>query len=161
MQIGSSTQAVLLAKQRLSQAQDEFQVSMERLASGKRINRAADDAAGMAIANSLRTQEQGTAVAIRNAVDAISLTQVADGALSEMNDLLQRMRELAVQASNGTYNDTQRGYLDEEGQQLLNQVGDIGSKTKFNSIALLDGTFTTRLIHQITHKTRRRALYLL
>ncbi len=105
-----------------------------KLASGKRINSAKDDPAGLAIATSLSSQIRTTNQSIRNANDGISLTQVTDGALSGANDVLQRIRELAVQAGNGTLNDANRGTIQTEINQLTDQLGDIGRNTKFNGI---------------------------
>src|SRR5690606_35351207 len=99
--------------------------SLERLSSGLRINRASDDAAGLAIAEGFRSIVRGTQVAQRNAQDGISMVQTAEGALSETTNILQRIRELAVQAANGTQSDTNRAALDTEVSQLLAQIDDI------------------------------------
>ena len=114
--------------------------SLERLSSGLRINRAADDAAGLAIAEAFRSQVLGLAVAGRNAQDGVSLVQTAEGALSETHNILQRMRELAVQAASGTVSTSDRAALQAEVSQLIAQIDDIASDTEFNGTALLDGT---------------------
>lgn len=118
--------------------------SLERLSSGLRINRAADDAAGLAIAEGFRSQVRGTQVAQRNSQDGISLVQTAEGALTETANILQRIRELAVQAANGVNNDDNRAALDLEVQQLLAQVDDIALDTEFNGLRVLSaaGTLT-------------------
>jgi flagellin len=114
--------------------------SLERLSSGLRINRAADDAAGLAIAEAFRSQVRGMRVAQRNAQDGVSLVQTAEGALSETHNILQRMRELAVQASSGTVSTSDRAALQAEVSQLIAQIDDIATQTEFNGTALLDGS---------------------
>ena len=109
--------------------------STEKLSSGYRINRAADDAAGLSISESMRKQIKGLTQASRNAQDGISFAQTAEGALSEVQDMLQRMNELAVQAANGTNSTTQCGYLNDEVTQLKSEIDRIGSDTKFNGEA--------------------------
>ena len=119
--------------------------SLERLSSGLRINRAADDAAGLAIAEGFRSQVRGARVAIRNSQDGVSLIQTTEGALSESSNILQRIRELAVQAANGTNNDDNRAALDAEVQQLLLQVDDIALDTEFNGLLVLSAAQTVTL----------------
>ena len=114
--------------------------SLERLSSGLRINRAADDAAGLAISEGLRSRVKGLAVAQRNAQDGISLVQTAEGALSEITNILQRIRELAVQAANGTNSLQNRTDLQAEVLQLLAQVNDIANDTEFNGNVLLNAS---------------------
>lgn len=114
--------------------------SLERLSSGLRINRAADDAAGLAIAEGLRSVVLGSQVAQRNAQDGISLVQTAEGALTTTTNILQRMRELAVQAATGTISASNRGALDLEVQELLLQIEDIATDTEFNGVMVLDGS---------------------
>jgi len=116
--------------------------AMERLSSGKRINSAKDDAAGLAIASSMTASIRGMSVAIRNANDGISLTQTAEGALGETNNMLQRIRELAVQAANGTYQSTDRANLQTEVSALQAQMTNILSSTKFNGNTLFSATST-------------------
>lgn len=113
--------------------------SLERLSSGLRINRAADDAAGLSISEKLRSQVRGLQQAVRNAQDGISLIQTAEGALQETHAILQRMRELAVQASNGTLTDNDRAAIQQEVSSLIEEVTRIAESTKFNGETLLDG----------------------
>jgi flagellin len=118
--------------------------SLERLSSGLRINRAADDAAGLAIAEGLRSQVRGFQVAQRNAQDGISLVQTAEGALSEITNILQRIRELAVQSANGTLQDSpNRADLNTEATQLVAAVGEILTRTTFNGIDPFSATAIT------------------
>jgi flagellin len=117
--------------------------SMERLSSGLRINRAADDAAGLAVSEGMRSQIRGMNVASRNAQDGVSMVQVADGALGNVGDMLQRVRDLAVQASNGTLTDAQRTNLDTEVQQVLTEIGKTGTDTEFNGLKILAGSVAT------------------
>ncbi|ATC95538.1 flagellin [Pseudoalteromonas tunicata] len=116
---------------------------MQRLSSGLRINSAKDDAAGMQISNKLTSQINGLNVATRNANDGISMAQTAEGALQESSNILQRMRDLSVQASNGTYSDADRGALQEEVTQLKRELDRIASSTSFGDRKLLDGSFGT------------------
>jgi flagellin len=116
--------------------------AMERLSSGKRINSAKDDAAGLAIASSMTSSIRGMSVAIRNANDGISLAQTAEGALGEVNNMLQRVRELAVQAANGTYQSGDRDNIQTEVAALQSQITDVVTKTKFNGNTLFSATST-------------------
>ncbi|MGC6330156.1 flagellin N-terminal helical domain-containing protein [Rhizorhabdus sp. FW153] len=116
--------------------------AMERLSSGKRINSAKDDAAGLAIASSMTSSIRGMGVAIRNANDGISLAQTAEGALGEVNNMLQRIRELAVQAANGTYQSGDRDNIQTEVASLQSQITDVVTKTKFNGNTLFSATST-------------------
>jgi flagellin len=116
--------------------------SMEKLASGFRINRAADDAAGLAISEKLRSQIGGLAQSQRNALDAVSLVQTAEGAMTEVHAMLQRIRDLAVQFNNGTLSTSDKAAITAEVAQLCAQVSAIGANTKFNGIALLTGSAT-------------------
>jgi flagellin len=118
----------------LQKSQQSLFDASAKLTSGKRINSAKDDPAGLAIANLMTSQIRSNNQSIRNANDGISLAQVADGALGGANDVLQRIRELAVQAGNGTLSDANRGTIQEEINQLSSQLGDIGKNTKFNGI---------------------------
>lgn len=121
--------------------------SMEKLSSGFRINRAGDDAAGLAISEKMRGQIRGLKQAMRNAQDGISLIQTAEGALSETHAILQRMRELAVQAATDTNTMTDRKELQKEINQLLDEIDRIGKNTEFNTQKLLDGTYSAKKIH--------------
>lgn len=117
--------------------------TLERLSSGKRINRAADDAAGLAISEKMRGQVNGLRVASRNAMDGISLVQTAEGAMNEIHAMLQRMRELAVQASNGTFGDDDRATIQAEVAQLLDEIDNIADTTNFNDKKLINGSLAT------------------
>lgn len=112
---------------------------LERLSSGKRINRAADDAAGMAISEKMKTQVNGLKVASRNALDGVSLIQTAEGAMNEVHSMLQRMRELAVQASNGIYNEDDIEAVNNEIQELLEEIDNIANTTQFNGKNICNG----------------------
>ena len=129
--------AALKATNANNRASNELSTSIERLSTGKRINSARDDAAGLAIASSFTSQIRGQTQAIRNANDGIALSQTADGALGEVTNILQRIRELSVQSASGTYSDTDRGNLQAEVTQLTGQITDIQSKTNFNGVLLL------------------------
>jgi flagellin len=127
----------LNAQLNLSTSQMSLATSMQRLSSGLRVNSAKDDAAGLAIATRMDSQIRGINVAVRNANDGISLAQTAEGALSTVTDALQRMRELAVQAQNGSNGTTDRANLDTEYQQLSAEITRIAAQTKFNGIAIV------------------------
>ena len=117
--------------------------AMERLSTGKRINSAKDDAAGLAISTSMSAQISGMNQGIRNANDGISLGQTADGALNEVGNMIQRIRELAVQSASGTYQDTtDRTYMQGEVDQLTAQINQVITNTKYNGVTLFDGTTT-------------------
>lgn len=116
--------------------------SLEKLSSGLRINRAGDDAAGLAISEKMRAQIRGLEMASKNAQDAISLIQTAEGALSETHSILQRMRELAVQSASDTNDDTDRGELQKEVTQLIEEINRIANDTEFNTKKLLDGSLS-------------------
>ncbi|SEB90541.1 flagellin [Paramicrobacterium humi] len=139
MQINTNVSA-LNAYRNLSSTQNDLSKSLEKLSSGLRINRAADDAAGLAISEGLRSQVNGLNVAARNAQDGISVIQTAEGALTEVHSILQRMRDLAVQAGNDSNNDKSREAITKEASQLAEELGRIGDSTNFNGIKLLDGT---------------------
>ena len=123
----------------------EQSVAMERLTSGLRINKAADDAAGLAVATGMTTQIMGTDQAIRNANDGISLIQTVDGATEEVVNMMQRMRELAVQSLNGTYNSENRNQMDQEFTQLQSEIDRVAKTTKFNEIQLMSQGTTISL----------------
>ena len=130
----------MVAQKNMLDNTKELDNAMARISSGLRINSAADDAAGSAIATKMETQVKSLGVAIRNANDAISLTQTAEGALAEIENILMRMRELSVQAGNSTLNTTDRAQIQSEMDQLAAEVDSISSKTNFNNVNLLDGT---------------------
>ncbi|WP_139491164.1 flagellin [Brevibacillus dissolubilis] len=119
--------------------------SMEKLSSGLRINRAADDAAGLSISEKMRGQIRSMEQAQRNAQDGISLIQTAEGALNEVSDMLVRIKELYTQFNNGTYNATDQANITAEIQALTDEIANIGSKTKFNGITLLDSTLSVTI----------------
>lgn len=136
----NSNVASINAQRQLLNSGNALDQSSERLASGKRINSAADDAAGLAISNRQTSQIRGLDQAIRNANDGVSLIQTAEGALDETTNMMQRMRELAVQSSNGIYSDADRATLDAEVQQLKAEVDRIAETTSFNGQKILDGS---------------------
>ena len=114
--------------------------AMEQLSTGTRVNSAKDDAAGLAIGQNMTSQIRGLNQAVRNANDGINMMQTAEGAMVEQSNMLQRMRELAVQSSNGTYSSAQRGYLDTEFGKLIDQIDNIANQTTWNDQVLLNGT---------------------
>jgi len=133
----------LEGQRNLGISQSELDSSMRKLSSGYRITRAADDAAGLAISEKLRTKIMGTNQAIRNANDGISVIQTADGALSEIESIVQRIRELAVQASNGTLVKDDQIAISKEIDQIKAEIESIATRTKFNGISLLGGDVST------------------
>ena len=133
--IGTNT-AALRATNASASAGKSLSTAMERLSTGKRINSAKDDAAGLAIAASMTSQIRGMNQGIRNANDGISLAQTAEGALNEVTNMLQRMRELTVQAANGTYSSTDLTNIKGEMDQLAGQIGKVVSNTTFNGVSL-------------------------
>jgi flagellin len=137
--------AAMNAYRNLSVTDGQQAKSLEKLSSGFRINRAADDAAGLAISEGLRSQIGGLKVAARNSQDGISVLQTAEGALTETHSMLQRMRDLAVQASNAGANDTNsQAALQTEANALVSELDRIAGKTSFNGVALLDGTYSAK-----------------
>lgn len=135
----NSNQAALTSQRFLAASGKDLEQAMERLSSGKRINSAGDDAAGLVLSNRMTSQVRGLQQAIRNANDGISLIQTAEGALDESTSILQRMRELSVQSANGIYSDGDRATLDAEMQQLVAELDRISESTTFNGQTLLDG----------------------
>lgn len=130
----------LNAQRNLRQTGLSLQKTLEQLSSGYRINRAGDDAAGLAISENLKAQIRGLGQAERNAQDGISLVQIAEGALSEVSNILIRLRELAVQAASDTIGPSERKFLNVEYEQLVSEVDRIANSTEFNSVKLLNGT---------------------
>ena len=128
----------LNAQRNLSMTQSSLATSLQRLSSGLRVNSAKDDAAGLAIATRMTAQSRGMTVAIRNANDAISLTQTAEGALGQIKDHLLRMRDIAVQSSNATNSSSDRAALEAEYDQLQSEIDRIGQQTTFNGLKILD-----------------------
>ena len=133
--VGASVAQAALAKNAR-----ELNTAMTQLSTGKRINSAADDASGLAMANRMTSQINGLGSAIRNANDAISMVQTGEGALEEITDMLQRMRELTVSASNGTMTAQDRDYLDAEYQKLIAEIDRIAENTQWNGGDIIDGT---------------------
>ncbi|QJB68015.1 flagellin [Parasphingorhabdus halotolerans] len=126
-----------------NQAEMGLAKSIERLSTGRRVNSAADDAAGNSIATRMTSEVRGLNMAIRNANDGISLAQTAEGGMNEITSMLQRMRELSVQSANGTLAAGDRTNLQTEVTALIAQIGDVATRTDFNGVALLDGTNAT------------------
>ncbi|EQB34020.1 flagellin N-terminal helical domain-containing protein [Sphingobium ummariense] len=137
--IGTNSSA-LRAANASSMASKSLSTSMERLSTGKRINSAKDDAAGLAIASTMTAQIRGMTQGVRNANDGISLAQTAEGALGEVSNMVQRMRELAVQALNGTNDDKAKANIKSEMDQLSTQITDTLTNSSFNGIKLFDGS---------------------
>ncbi|MFO7976517.1 MAG: flagellin [Candidatus Hydrogenedentota bacterium] len=137
--------AALNASRVLSRSTTQLNRALEQLSSGLRINRARDDAAGLAIAEGFNSVVRGTQVAQRNSQDGVSLVQTAEGALSEGTNILQRMRELAVQSANGTMSTANRASLQSEVTQLVGQIDDIATDTEFNGLRVLSAAQTLTL----------------
>jgi flagellin len=141
LRINSNVEA-LNAHRQLTMTSNNISKSMERLSSGYRINRAADDAAGLAISEKLRGQIRGLGQAQRNAQDGVSLVQTAEGSLNEVHSMLQRVRELAVQYQNGTLSTSDKAAITAEATQLQSEIERIGTSADFNGIKLLNGAST-------------------
>ena len=139
----------LYAQSNLSKSNTSLSDNLGRLSSGLRVRSAADDAAGLAISEDFKAKIRGLSQAKRNANDGVSLAQTADGALKEMSGMLNRMRELAVQSATGTINNEQRGYLNDEFNQLKSEVDRLAATTEFNGINLLDGSSATGIDFQV------------
>ncbi|ELB2165994.1 flagellin [Vibrio parahaemolyticus] len=133
--------AALVAQRHLTSATDMLNQSMERLSSGKRINSAKDDAAGLQISNRLQSQMRGLDVAVRNANDGISIMQTAEGAMNEVTNIMQRMRDLSLQSANGSNSQAERTALQEEVTALNDELNRIADTTSFGGRKLLNGTF--------------------
>ena len=144
-QVINTNLASLNAQRNLSSAQSDTNQALQRLSSGLRINSAKDDAAGLAISTRFESQIKGLAVAIRNSGDGVSLAQTAEGALGSMTDSLQRIRELALQAANGTNSASDRTALQAEVKQQLEELSRTASATNFNGVKLLDGSFESAI----------------
>ncbi|MFV8781618.1 FliC/FljB family flagellin [Microbulbifer sp. SA54] len=147
MSVINTNITAMIGQQNLSKSQSALQTSMERLSSGLRINSAADDAAGQAIANRMSSQITGLAQAQRNANDGISVAQTAEGALNQVNDNLQRIRELSVQAQNDTNSQSDLNSIQDEINQRLSEIDRISSETNFNGVQVLaeDRGFTIQV----------------
>ncbi len=141
--IGVNTNTTsLMAQRHLNSTNKSLQGNIEKLSSGFRINSAADDAAGLAVSEEMKSDIRSLGQASRNANDAISMVQTAEGSLGQVHDILGRMRELSVQANSDGINDEQRAHVDTEFQALVAEIGDISSQSKFNGTSLLDGTLS-------------------
>ena len=140
MPVINTNVSALLAQQAQTKIAREMSAAMQQLSTGSRISSAKDDAAGQAIGQNMTAQVRGLNQAIRNVNDGVNLAQTADGALSETANMLQRMRELAVQSSSGTYSNTQRGYLQTEFTALASQIDKVASETTWNGMTVLTGT---------------------
>ncbi|MFN0249709.1 MAG: flagellin [Kofleriaceae bacterium] len=141
--------ASLNAQRNLAASTEMLSSSIGKLSSGQRINKAGDDAAGLGISESLRTSIRSISQAQRNANDGVSMSQVAEGAMSEMQGIVSRMRELSVQSANSTLGGTERGYIQTEFSQLRNEINRISSVTEFNGQKLIDGAASTGLSFQV------------
>ncbi|MFB2659225.1 flagellin N-terminal helical domain-containing protein [Shewanella mangrovisoli] len=142
----------LKAQKNLNSSATNLATSMERLSSGLRINSAKDDAAGLAISNRLNSQVRGLDVGMRNANDAISIAQISEGAMQEQTNMLQRMRDLTVQAENGANSTDDLAALQSEIDELALEITAIGDTTAFGSTKLLDGTFSAGKTFQVGHQ---------
>lgn len=140
MTVINTNTASINAQFNLNKVNKEMEKAMEQLSSGKRINSAGDDAAGIAIASRMESQVRGLNQALRNAADGQSLVDTAEGAMDEISNMLQRMRELAIQASNDTNSDSDRESLNKEVDSLMDEIDRVVSTTAFNGINILDGT---------------------
>jgi flagellin len=139
----------LNAQRNLDSSQNALSTALQRLSSGLRVNSSKDDAAGLAVAEKMNAQARGMTVAMRNANDGLSLAQTAEAGMNVIGEHLQRMRELAVQASSGQYDEANRSALDTEYQQLASEINRVVSATNFNGQKLLDGTFSAGMTFQI------------
>ena len=142
MSVINTNVSALYSQNALKTNTRSMNTAMEQLSTGTRINSAKDDAAGLAIGQNMTSVIRGLNMAVRNLNDAVNMVQTADGAMIEQTNMLQRMRELAVQASNGTNSPTQVSYLDIEFQALATQIGSISSQTTWNGMALMDEDHT-------------------
>ena len=142
MSVINNNVSALSAQNALRTNARSMSTSMEQLSTGSRVNSAKDDAAGLAIGQNMTSQVRGLNMAVRNINDGVNMMQTAEGAMIEQSNMLQRMRELAVQSANGTVSDTQRSYLDTEFQALTSQIGNIASQTTWNGTDLMSSTTT-------------------
>ena len=148
----NTNSAATFALNKMNATERDMLTSMERLSSGKRINHAGDDAAGAAISDRMTAQIKGLEQSVRNAGDVISMAQVAEGALDESSDILQRIRELAIQSASDVMNAEERSYLNAEVIQMLAELDRVTRDTTFNEIAVLDGSFADRRFQIGTHE---------
>jgi flagellin len=143
-QVINTNIASLNAQRNLNRSQGSMATSLQRLSSGLRINSAKDDAAGLAISERFTAQIRGLNQAVRNSNDGISLAQTAEGALSEVTNNLQRIRELAVQSANATNSASDRAAMQHEVAQLIDEIDRVAKQTNFNGVKLLDGSFSAQ-----------------
>ncbi|MBT3897337.1 MAG: hypothetical protein HOF32_01560 [Gammaproteobacteria bacterium] len=136
----------LTAQRALAESSAELETAMERLSTGSKINSAADDAAGLAMTQRMTAQVRGLAMAVKNANDGQALTQSIEGALGEVSDMLQRMRELALQAANGTNSSADRTFLQSEVNLLIQEISRVSASTRYNGELILDGTFLNKAL---------------
>lgn len=139
----------LVAQRHAQNNSNNMDQSLERLSSGYRINKSSDDAAGLAVSESLRAKVRGLNQAKRNANDAVSMVQIAEGSLNEVSNILVRMRELTVQSASDTIGDVERGYLNKEYVQLSDEIDRISKTTEFNSLKLFDASPKEQLVIQV------------
>src|SRR6201991_3500372 len=143
-QVINTNVASLNAQRNLTTSQGQLATAWQRLSSGLRINSAKDDAAGLAISERFTSQIRGLNQAVRNSNDGISLAQTAEGALGEVTNNLQRVRELAVQSVNATNSASDRSAMQQEVSQLISEIDRVAGQTNFNGVKLLDGSFTSQ-----------------
>ena len=134
----------LTAQRAIADSKNDLETAMERLATGSKINSASDDAAGLAMTQRMTAQIQGLNMAIKNSNDGIAMTKSIEGAITEVSDMLQRMRELSIQAANGTNSATDRTYLQDEVNLLIQEVTRVAANTRYNGSLILDGTFINK-----------------
>jgi len=151
----NTNMASLYAQKNLSGAQNALSTSVERLSSGLRINRAKDDAAGLGISEKIKSQVTSLNQGLRNANDAISMVQTAEGSLSEVSSILQRMKELSVQARNDSLSTTQRSFISDELVALKNEINSIAERTTFNDLSLLKNALRTQVAVPATGDTSK------
>ncbi|MGA1336308.1 MAG: flagellin, partial [Burkholderiaceae bacterium] len=140
MSVINTNVKALVAQESMRSNNSKLSTAMERLSTGLRINSAKDDAAGLAISNRMTAQIRGMSMAIKNANDGISMAQTADGAYGQVTSMLQRMRELAVQAANGAVSGSDRESIQLEIEELKAEINNVAERTNFNGIKLLDGS---------------------
>ena len=153
MKINRNMSAVITNRQ-LLRTENKLSASMERLSSGLRINGAKDDAAGLAISNRLNSQVRGLEVGMRNANDAISIAQIAEGAMQEQTNMLQRMRDLTIQSENGSNSTSDLDAIKSELDALATEITAIANTTAFGNTKLLDGSFSTGKTFQVGHQNK-------
>ena len=158
MRISTNT-AAMRANREIQNISQEKTTTLRRLSSGERINHAADDPAGLAISERMRAKIRGKGQAERNANDAISFIQVAEGSLGSMQDMATRLKELALQASTDTIGDSERGFVDREFQQLKEEIRRIGENTQFNGKNLLDKDSRYDMQIDVSHNSDSRIAY--